>query len=156
MPAAFSTSGRIDAEFLRLLFYHAHRESEEFFKLTGQLAQPNQDYVFSKRAAFPMVFRTRLDTSWPGLQRLGSTSEHPTVEADIGHVVAAELVGWGCLGMILFLIDGGLYLETALRKARVGNTVRSRHQSTKASKQTRATHSHRSRIRVEEVVTAML
>ena len=29
MPAAFSTSGRIDAEFLRLLFYHAHRESEE-------------------------------------------------------------------------------------------------------------------------------
>jgi len=41
-----------DAEFLRLLFYHAHRESEEFFRLTGQLAQPNQDYVFSKRAAF--------------------------------------------------------------------------------------------------------
>ena len=32
--------------------YHAHRESEEFFRLTGQLAQPNQDYVFSKRAAF--------------------------------------------------------------------------------------------------------
>ena len=52
MPAAFTTSGRIDAEFLRLLFYHAHRESEEFFRLTGQLAQPNQDYVFSKRAAF--------------------------------------------------------------------------------------------------------
>ena len=36
----------------RLLFYHAHRESDEFFRLTGQLAQPNQDYVFSKRAAF--------------------------------------------------------------------------------------------------------
>ena len=52
MPAAFTTSGRIDAEFLRLLFYHAHRESEEFFRITGQLAQPNQDYVFSKRAAF--------------------------------------------------------------------------------------------------------
>ena len=52
MPAAFSTSGRIGAEFLRLLFYHAHRESEEFFRLTGQLAQPNQDFVFSKRAAF--------------------------------------------------------------------------------------------------------
>ena len=52
MPAAFSTSGRIDADFLRLLFYHAHRESEEFFRLMGQLAQPNQDYVFSKRAAF--------------------------------------------------------------------------------------------------------
>ena len=46
------SSGRIDAEFLRLLFYHAHRESEEFFRLSGQLAQPNQDFVFSKRAAF--------------------------------------------------------------------------------------------------------
>ena len=43
LPAAFTTSGRIDAEFLRLLFYHAHRESEEFIRLTGQLAQPNQD-----------------------------------------------------------------------------------------------------------------
>jgi len=32
--------------------YHAHRESEEFFRFTGQLAQPNQDTVFSKRAAF--------------------------------------------------------------------------------------------------------
>jgi len=40
LPAIFSTTGRIDAEFLRLLFYHAHRESEEFFRLTGQLAQP--------------------------------------------------------------------------------------------------------------------
>ena len=28
LPAVFSTSGRIDALFLRLLFYHAHRESE--------------------------------------------------------------------------------------------------------------------------------
>ena len=52
LPAVFSTSGRIDAEFLRLLFYHAHRESEVFFRLTGELAQPNQDFVFSKRAAF--------------------------------------------------------------------------------------------------------
>ena len=32
------------------------------------------------------------------------------------------------------LIDGGLYFDTALRKARVGNAVYSRHQSTKASK----------------------
>ena len=50
MPAIVSTTGRLDAEFLRLLFWHAHRESEELFKLTGQLAQPNQDSVFSKRA----------------------------------------------------------------------------------------------------------
>ena len=46
------TTGRLHAEFLRLPFWHAHRESEELFKLTGQLAQPNQDAVFSKRAAF--------------------------------------------------------------------------------------------------------
>ena len=37
LPAVSSTSGRIDAEFLRLLFLHAHRESEEFFRLMGQL-----------------------------------------------------------------------------------------------------------------------
>ena len=43
---------RAASEFLRLLFYHAHRESEEFFRLTGQLAQPNQDNVFSKRTGF--------------------------------------------------------------------------------------------------------
>ena len=52
MPAIASTTGRLHAEFLRLLFWHAHRESEELFKLTGQLAQPNQDSAFSKRAAF--------------------------------------------------------------------------------------------------------
>ena len=52
MQAIASTTGRLHAEFLRLLFWHAHRESEEFSKLTGQLAQPNQDSVFSKRAAF--------------------------------------------------------------------------------------------------------
>ena len=48
MPAIASTTGRLDAEFLRLLFWHAHRESEELLKLTGQLAQPNQDAVFSE------------------------------------------------------------------------------------------------------------
>ena len=74
LPAAFSTSGRIDAEFLRLLFYHAHRECEDFFRLTGQLAQPNQDYVFSKRAAFFNVSRARLDTSWRRPRHFGSTS----------------------------------------------------------------------------------
>jgi hypothetical protein len=36
LPAICSTSGRIDTEFLSLLFYQAHRESEEFFRLTGR------------------------------------------------------------------------------------------------------------------------
>ena len=52
MPAITSSTGRIHAEFLRLLCWHAHCESRELFKLTGQLAQPNQDSVFSKRSAF--------------------------------------------------------------------------------------------------------
>jgi len=52
LPAIASTTGRLDADFLRLLFWHAHRESEEFSRLTGQLAQPNPDAVHSKRAAF--------------------------------------------------------------------------------------------------------
>ena len=51
LPAIASTTGRLDADFLRLLFWHAHRESEEFSRLTGQLAQPNPDAVHSKRAA---------------------------------------------------------------------------------------------------------
>ena len=52
MQAISSITGRSHAEFLRLLFWHAHRKSEELFKLTGQPAQPNQDLVFSKRTAF--------------------------------------------------------------------------------------------------------
>ena len=51
-----------------------HRESEEFFQLTGQLAQPNQDSVFSTRAAFFNGHEKRLDTSWPRLRYLGLTS----------------------------------------------------------------------------------
>ena len=34
LPATFSTSGRIEVEVLRLLFYDGHRESEVFFRLT--------------------------------------------------------------------------------------------------------------------------
>jgi hypothetical protein len=57
-PAVASTSGRIQAEFILLLFLHAHREAEEHVKhvlgMTGVAAQPNisDDYFKSKRAAF--------------------------------------------------------------------------------------------------------
>ena len=33
LPAIFSTTGRIHGEFLRLLFLHAHQESEECLRL---------------------------------------------------------------------------------------------------------------------------
>ena len=46
-----------------MLFYHAHRESEEFFRLTGQLAQPNQDYVSPNAQLSSLVSTTRLDTN---------------------------------------------------------------------------------------------
>ena len=38
----------------------AHRESQELFKLTGQLAQPNQEAVFSKRAAFFKTLKSKV------------------------------------------------------------------------------------------------
>jgi hypothetical protein len=44
----------------------AHRESEEFFRLTGQLAQPNQDYVFSKRATFFNGLKSKVGHSYRG------------------------------------------------------------------------------------------
>ena len=56
--AVASTSGRLQAEFIRLLFLHAHREAEEHVKhilgMTGVAAQPNisDGYLKSKRAAF--------------------------------------------------------------------------------------------------------
>jgi hypothetical protein len=52
VAAILSTTRRIHDEFLRLLFLHAHQDSEEFLRPMGQLAQPNQDLAFSKRAAF--------------------------------------------------------------------------------------------------------
>jgi len=64
MPAISSTAGRLDAEFLRLLFWHAHREGEEILRLTGQLEQPNQDSVFSKRTAFSNSVKSNVGHIW--------------------------------------------------------------------------------------------
>ena len=54
-PPAASTWSSI-----RLLSCHAHRESEEFFRLTGQLVQPNQDCVFSKCSAFSNCLKSKV------------------------------------------------------------------------------------------------
>ena len=55
LPAALAchlqATGRIHDEFLCLLLARL-RESEQFFLLTGQLTKPNQDNVFTQRAAF--------------------------------------------------------------------------------------------------------
>ena len=58
LPAAFSTSGRIDAEFLRLLFRHAHRESEEFFKLTPPLSLTERSAVGSPQTSLLEILRS--------------------------------------------------------------------------------------------------
>lgn len=54
-PAVASTSGRIQAEYIRLLFLHAHRGTvQRILGMTGAAAQPNisDDCFKSKRAAF--------------------------------------------------------------------------------------------------------
>jgi hypothetical protein len=54
MPAIASTSGRLQSEFVRILFLQAHRETDRFFAASGvQLAQthPGGQFTF-RRAAF--------------------------------------------------------------------------------------------------------
>ena len=52
MPAITSTSARKHGEFLRLVFLQAHRETMDYFHFTGVPAQPNQDLLRFRRAAF--------------------------------------------------------------------------------------------------------
>ena len=54
IPAITSTSGRLQSEFVRILFLQAHRETDRFFAASGvQLAQthPGGQFTF-RRAAF--------------------------------------------------------------------------------------------------------
>jgi hypothetical protein len=53
MPAIASTSGRLHSEFVRLLFFQAHRETDRFFAALGfQLAQHDSGLSHYRRAAF--------------------------------------------------------------------------------------------------------
>ena len=53
VPAIMSTSTRMHGEFLRLLFLHAHRQTEAQFTAAGMSSQRNQSDSFRfKRAAF--------------------------------------------------------------------------------------------------------
>jgi hypothetical protein len=47
MPVAASTSGRINAEFLRLLFLHANREASA---LAGELPEESAQFRFIRAA----------------------------------------------------------------------------------------------------------
>ena len=52
LPAITSTSTRMHAEFLRLIFLQAHRETEDYFRFTGVSAQQTTDMFRYRRAAF--------------------------------------------------------------------------------------------------------
>jgi hypothetical protein len=59
MPAIASTSGRLHSEFVRLLFLQAHRETDQFFAVSGvQLAHHDRDQFHYRRVAFSSQLRS--------------------------------------------------------------------------------------------------
>ncbi len=53
MPAIVSTSDKLHGEFVRLVFFQAHRETDRFFETSGvQLAQTQRGMFHFRRAAF--------------------------------------------------------------------------------------------------------
>jgi hypothetical protein len=64
MPVIDSTSGRLQSEFVRLLFLQAHRETDRFFTASGvQLAQPNRGLFHFRRAAFSAHLKAKVDST---------------------------------------------------------------------------------------------
>jgi hypothetical protein len=60
MPAVASTSGKLQSEFVRLLFLQAHRETDRFFAVSGvQLAQSNRGQFHYCRAAFSSILKSK-------------------------------------------------------------------------------------------------
>jgi hypothetical protein len=63
MPAIASTSGRLHSEFVRILFFQVHRETDRFFEASGvQLpaAKTNSDQFHFCRAAFSSMIKSRV------------------------------------------------------------------------------------------------
>ncbi len=64
MPFISSTSGRLHSEFMRLLFFQAHRETDRFFAASGvQLAQQNRGLFHFLRAAFSATLKAKVDST---------------------------------------------------------------------------------------------
>ena len=56
-----STSGRLHSEFVRLLFFQVHRETDRFFAVSGvQLAQHDRDQFHFRRVAFSTQVKSRV------------------------------------------------------------------------------------------------
>ena len=61
MTAIASTSGRLHSEFVRRLFFQAHRETHRFFADSGvQLAQTYRGQFHFRRAAFDQQLKSRV------------------------------------------------------------------------------------------------
>ncbi len=62
IPAIASTSGRLHSEFVRLLFFKAHRETDRFFASSGvQPAQTQRDMFHFRRADFSSGLKDKVD-----------------------------------------------------------------------------------------------
>jgi hypothetical protein len=60
MPASASPSGRLNSEFVRLLFSQAHRETDRYFAASRvQLAQPTSGLFHFLRAAFLLTAQSQ-------------------------------------------------------------------------------------------------
>jgi hypothetical protein len=62
MPAIVSTSDRLHSEFVRLLFFQAHRETDRFFSASGvQSVQSDRDQFHFRRTAFSQHLKSKVD-----------------------------------------------------------------------------------------------
>jgi hypothetical protein len=62
MSVVTSTSGRLQREFVRLLFLQSHRETDRFFTVSGvQLVQQNRDQFHYRRSAFCSILKSKCD-----------------------------------------------------------------------------------------------
>jgi hypothetical protein len=61
MPTIASMSGRLHSEFVRLLFFQAHRETDRFFAASGvQLGQTDRDHFHFRITAFSSHLKSRV------------------------------------------------------------------------------------------------
>jgi hypothetical protein len=61
MPAIVSTSGRLQSEFVRLLFLQTHRETDRFFASSGVLStQSDRGFFHYRRVAFSAQIKSKV------------------------------------------------------------------------------------------------
>ena len=61
MSVIASTSGRFHSEFIRILFFQTHRETDRFFATSGVLsAQSDRGFFHYRRAAFSSMLKSRV------------------------------------------------------------------------------------------------